>query len=254
MCRQGGLMILKTQDLTKTFGKLAAVQNVSFGVEEGEIFGIAGPNGAGKSTLFNMVAGFYPPTSGKVFFNDEDITRLTADKVCRKGIARTFQIPTTFHTLNVYDNIRIGATFGRGGTGRKALREWMDEIVDFLGLGDMIHLSSANLDLYITKVVLLGAAVATDCRLLMLDEPMAGFTMGEIENYLALVRKIRDEKKVTVIIIEHLLDILIDVSDRMMILNNGELLYLGDPEKVTEDRRVVDVYLGGKDYKGTHHV
>ena len=248
-------MILETQGLTKTFGKLAAVQNISFGVEEGEIFGIAGPNGAGKSTLFNMVAGFYPPTSGKVFFNDEDITHLPADKVCRKGIARTFQIPSTFHTLNVYDNIRIGATFGRSGKDHhKHLSDWIDDIVDVLDLSEKVHLSATNLDLYTTKVVLLGAALATDCRLLMLDEPMAGFTIVEIENYLSLVRKIREEKKITVIIIEHLLDILIDVSDRMMIINNGELLYLGDPEKVTEDRRVVDVYLGGKDYKGGHNV
>lgn len=247
-------MILETQGLSKTFGKLAAVQNISFGVEEGEIFGIAGPNGAGKSTLFNMIAGFYQPAAGSIFFKDEDITRLSADKVCRKGIARTFQIPTTFHTLNVYDNIRIGATFGKTGHDHRSLSGWIEEIVDFLGLADKTDLSATNLELYTTKVVLLGAALATDCRLLMLDEPMAGFTMMEIENYLALVRKIREERKITVIIIEHLLDILIDVSDRMMIINNGELLYLGDPEKVTEDRRVVDVYLGGKDYKGGRDV
>lgn len=247
-------MILETQGLTKTFGKLAAVNNISFGVDEGEIFGIAGPNGAGKSTLFNMVAGFYPPTSGKVFFRQEDITHLSADKTCRKGIARTFQIPSTFHTLDVYDNIRIGATFGRMAGDHRKIGDWIDEIIDFLGLDDKKHHSSVNLDLYSTKVVLLAAALATDCRLLMLDEPMAGFTMAEIESYLSLVRKIRKEMNITVIIIEHLLDILIDVSDRMMIINNGELLYLGDPEKVTEDRRVVEVYLGGKDYKGGHNV
>ncbi len=223
-------------------------------MEEGEIFGIAGPNGAGKSTLFNMIAGFYLPTSGKVTFRGEDTTRLSADRVCRKGIARTFQIPSTFHTLNVYDNIRIGATFGRTAKDSRSAREWMREIVDFLGLTDKLELSSANLDLYTTKVVLLAMALATDCSLLMLDEPMAGFTMVEIEKYLTLVRKIRTEMRITIIIIEHLLDILIDTSDRIMILNNGEVLYLGDPKKVTEDDRVVEVYLGGKDYKGRHHV
>jgi branched-chain amino acid transport system ATP-binding protein len=247
-------MVLETSGLTKTFGKLAAVQNVSFGVEQEEIFGIAGPNGAGKSTLFNMVAGFYPPTAGRVAFMGEDITGLSADKVCRKGIARTFQIPTTFHTLDVYDNIRIGATFGMSGQDHRSVGKTVDEIVSFLGLAEKARLSARNLDLYITKVVLLGAALATDCRLLMLDEPMAGFTMVEIERYLALVRKIRAERKITVIIIEHLLDILIDVSDRLMIINNGELLYLGDPKKVTQDRRVVDVYLGGRDYLGHHDV
>jgi branched-chain amino acid transport system ATP-binding protein len=247
-------MVLETLDLTKTFGKLAAVRSVSFRVEQEEIFGIAGPNGAGKSTLFNMVSGLYPPTAGRVSFMGEDITGLSADKICRKGIARTFQIPTTFHTLDVKDNIRIGATFGRSGHDHRSVAEWVGEIVEFLGLTEKVNLSARNLDLYTTKVVLLGAALATDCRLLMLDEPMAGFTMAEIERYLELVRKIREEKKITVIIIEHLLDILIDVSDRMMIINNGELLYLGDPQKVTEDRRVVDVYLGGKDYLGHHDV
>jgi branched-chain amino acid transport system ATP-binding protein len=247
-------MILETRGLIKTFGKLAAVQNISFGVEEGEIFGIAGPNGAGKSTLFNMIAGFYPPTAGSILFKDEDITRLSADKVCRKGIARTFQIPTTFYTLNVYDNIRIGATFGKTSHDHKLLHNWIEEIVSLLGLEEKTTHSATNLDLYTTKVVLLGAALATDCKLLMLDEPMAGFTMVEIENYLALIRKLREEKNITVIIIEHLLDILIDVSDRMMIVNNGEILYVGNPEKVTEDSRVIDVYLGGKHYKGGHDV
>jgi branched-chain amino acid transport system ATP-binding protein len=247
-------MVLETQGLTKTFGKLAAVRSISFSVEQEEIFGIAGPNGAGKSTLFNMVAGYYPPTAGRVLFRGEDVTGLSADKVCRRGIARTFQIPTTFHTLNVYDNIRIGATFGRSQHDHRSVKECIDDAVQFLNLSENINLSAKNLDLYTTKVVLLCAALATDCRLLMLDEPMAGFTMVEIESYLELVRKIRREKKITIIIIEHLLDILIEVSDRMMIINNGELLYLGDPKKVTEDRRVVEVYLGGRDYKGRYNV
>lgn len=243
-------MILETQALSKNFGKLSAVSNVSFGVEQGEIFGIAGPNGAGKSTLFNMVAGFYAPSSGNVFFKGEDITGLSSDKITRKGIARTFQIPTTFHTLNVYENISVGALFGHPHLDRGNIDSWVDEIVAFLNLEDKVSLPAVNLDLYTTKVVLLGAAIATDCSLLMLDEPMAGLSLGEIRDYFALVNKIRDERNVTVIIIEHLLDILIEISDRMLILDNGELLYLGDPHKVTENEKVIEIYLGGKkDYK-----
>ena len=225
-------MILETRGLSKNFGKLAALADASFQVEEGEIFGIAGPNGAGKSTLFNVIAGLYPPSSGRVFFEGHDITGLNPHQVCHRGIARTFQIPTTFHSMNVYDNIRVGATFG----GRR--KDHIPEIIEFLNLGGKAHALAKDLDLYTTKLVMLGAALATDCRLLMLDEPMAGLSIVEIEDFLTLVRKI------TIVIIEHLLDILIGVSTRMLILHDGQTLYIGASEKVTQDKRVVEVYLG----------
>jgi branched-chain amino acid transport system ATP-binding protein len=232
-------MILETRGVSKSFGKLTALVDVSFQVEEGEIFGIAGPNGAGKSTLFNVIAGVYPPSSGRVLFEGHDITSLKPDQVCHRGIARTFQIPTTFHSMTVYDNIRVGAIFGGGE------KVHIADIVEFLALGDKAHQPARDLDLYTTKLVMLGAALATDCRLLMLDEPMAGMSMVEIERFLTLVRKINQEWKTTLIIIEHLLDVLIGVSMRMLILDNGELLYLGAPAGVKEDERVVEVYLGG---------
>ncbi|MCX8062199.1 MAG: ABC transporter ATP-binding protein [Anaerolineales bacterium] len=229
-----------TQDISKSFGKLVALSNVSFEVEEGEIFGIAGPNGAGKSTLFNVITGIYPPTSGKIFFEGREITNSKPDHICHLGIARTFQIPTAFHTLSVYDNLRVGAIFGA-----KRPRN-ADEVLELLGLQGVRDRPARNLDLYTTKLVMLGAALATDCKLLMLDEPMAGFSMVEISNFVEILRRINQEKRITIIIIEHLLDILISLTKRMLILSDGQVLYLGDSAGVAKDRRVVEVYLGGK--------
>lgn len=232
--------MFETKHISKSFGKLAALSDVSFEVEKSEIFGIAGPNGAGKTTLFNVISSIYPPTSGKVFFEGKDITGHKPHQISRLGIARTFQIPTTFHTLSVFDNIRVGAIFGAGKLER------VDEVLDFLELRDFQHTPAHNLDLYTTKLVMLGAALATDCKLLMLDEPMAGLSIVEINNFLEIIRKVNQDRGITIIIIEHLLDILISISKRMMILSDGEVLYLGPSDKVTEDRRVVEVYLGGK--------
>jgi len=231
-------MILETKGLSKSFGSLVALADASFQVAEGEIFGIAGPNGAGKSTLFNVIAGFYPPSAGKVFFQGRDITGFSPHRICHRGIARTFQVPTTFHSVSIYDNIRVGAIFG-GGSGERVA-----EVLDLLNLNRKAHAPAQNLDLYTTKLIMLGAALATDCRLLMLDEPMAGLSLVEIEDFLGLVRRINEEWKITVIIIEHLLDILIGVTQRMLILHDGQVLYLGPSEQVTQDRQVVEVYLG----------
>jgi branched-chain amino acid transport system ATP-binding protein len=232
--------MFETKNISKSFGKMAALSDVSFKVEKGEIFGIAGPNGAGKTTLFNIISAIYPPTSGRVSFDGRDITGLKPHQICHLGIARTFQIPTTFHTLSVYDNIRVGATFGSGKPER------IPEVLGFLDLNGRQLTLARNLDLYTTKLVMLGAALATDCRLLMLDEPMAGLSIVEINNFLEVIHKVNTEKGITIIIIEHLLDILISISKRIMILSDGQMLYLGASDKVTEDRRVVEVYLGGK--------
>jgi branched-chain amino acid transport system ATP-binding protein len=142
--------------------------------------------------------------------------------------------------LSVHDNIGVGATFGAGK------RDHIGEVIEFLGLTDKVNTPARNLDLYTTKLVMLGAALATGCRLLMLDEPMAGLSIVEIDNFLALVRRINQERKITIVIIEHLLDILIGISSRMLILHNGEVLFVGPPDQVTQDRRVVEVYLGNK--------
>jgi branched-chain amino acid transport system ATP-binding protein len=235
-------MILETRKVSKSFGSIEALVDVDMAVDKGEIFGIAGPNGAGKSTLFNIVSGTFAPSTGQIVFDGKDITRLKAHRICHLGLARTFQIPQTFPTLSVYDNVRVGATFG-GHDGRRLAKRIRDTL-DFLSLTPFKDTLASNLDLYTTKLVMMAACLATGCRLLMLDEPLAGLSMPEINDFLTVVRKVNREQDTTILIIEHILDSLIDVSDRMLILHNGAVIYVGDPEAVCRDPKVVEVYLG----------
>ena len=238
-------MILKTKGISKVFGKLQALNNVDLEVTQGEIFGIAGPNGAGKSTLFNVIAGTFPPTNGQIFFNDRDITLLKAYQICRLGLARTFQVPKTFPSLTVYDNIRVGVTFGGGGKGEQ--KDRIEQALDFLDLNSVRNQPASNLDLYTTKLVMMAACLSTGCQLLMLDEPLAGLSVNEISDFLRVVRHINEDGGTTILMIEHILDSLIDISNRMLILDNGEVIYTGDPEGVRTDSRVIEVYLGAEE-------
>ena len=152
-------MILQTQGVSKMFGSLKALDHVDLEVEKGEIFGIAGPNGAGKSTLFNVIAGTFPPTEGKIVFGGLDVTSLKAHRICRLGLARTFQVPQTFPSLTVYYNIRVGVTFGRGRAGGAKKR--IEQALEFLDLVTVRDLEASNLDLYTTKLVMMAACLAT---------------------------------------------------------------------------------------------
>jgi branched-chain amino acid transport system ATP-binding protein len=235
-------MILETKGISKVFGKLQALLDVDLQVAQGEIFGIAGPNGAGKSTLFNVIAGTFPPTAGKVIFDGRDVTALKSHQICRLGLARTFQVPQTFPSLSVYDNIRVGVTFG--GTRQARIADRIEQALDFLDLNSVRDLEASNLDLYTTKLVMMAACLATDCRLLMLDEPLAGLSVTEISDFLRVVRHINQDGGTTVVIIEHILDSLIEISERILILDTGEVIYNGDPEGIRTDARVIEVYLG----------
>lgn len=235
-------MILETKKVSKAFGKIVALINADMSVEKAEIFGIAGPNGAGKSTLFNVISGTFPPSAGRIIFEGKDITNLNAHRICHLGLARTFQIPQTFPTLSVYDNVRVGTTFG--GHDGHALETKIQDNIEFLGLTSFRDTLASNLDLYTTKLVMMAACLATNCRLLMLDEPLAGLSMLEINEFLDVVRKINQEQGIAILIIEHILDSLIDISNRMLILHNGEVLCTGDPNAVCRDPKVIEVYLG----------
>lgn len=236
--------MLEVKNIGKNFGALAALHDVNFSVDNGEIFGIAGPNGAGKSTLFNVITGVYPPTKGNVFFEGNDISGLSSHKVCHLGIGRTFQTPSVFQTLSIRDNIKVGATFGN------AKKDLSSDVLDFLDLADKADQPIANKDLFTTKMTMVGAVLATDVKLLMLDEPMAGFSLSEMNRFVDVIKKINSEWGITVIIIEHLLDIMVDITERMLILHYGTPLYLGASSEVTNDKKVVEVYLGTS--KGGH--
>lgn len=234
--------ILQVNKVTKFFGELAAVKDLSFEVEKGEIFGMAGPNGAGKTTLFNLISGVYSG-SGDIIFEGKNLHGLSPFKICHKGVARTFQVPTLFSTVTVYQNIKVGAHFGvlKG----KNERERIDRVIDFVGLRGRENAIAESVSLFDKKLTMLAATLATEPRLLLVDEPMAGLSPREIRDSMALLQKINSELGITIIIIEHLMKVMGEVSHRLMIMNNGKKICIGTPGEVTQDRRVIEVYLGG---------
>jgi branched-chain amino acid transport system ATP-binding protein len=239
----------RVSKLDMNFGSMEALKNVSFGVERGMIFGIAGPNGAGKTTLLNIISGALNPTRGEVYLDGENIASLKPMRVCHKGIARTFQIPTVFPTLSVLDNVRVGKTFGHA-PGRKGSKD-LSEIIDFVGLRGKEQQLAANVDLYSRKLVMLAAALATEPQIFLLDEPLGGLNLREIEAYLKLIKELNQGMGVTLLVVEHLFDKLVEISEKIMILDFGQQIYLGPSDKVGEDKKVIEVYLGMKRHAGS---
>lgn len=240
-CGRGtGKKMLKVEGLTKKFGALVAVNDLSFEVGGGQVFGIAGPNGAGKSTLYNLITGNYP-YEGKVILDGQDISGLPAHRIARRGIARTFQIPEIFPSLTVEETIHVGSRFGsKDGLDRQHAAE----IIDVVGLGEERHLNTGALNLLGKKKLMMGAALATKPKILMLDEPMAGSNTTEILSLMELIKKINQELGVTIIIIEHFMKVLTDLAELLMIIESGTLVCCGHPEEVIKDERVIKSYLG----------
>jgi branched-chain amino acid transport system ATP-binding protein len=232
--------ILETRHLTKRFGELSAVKELDLEVEEGEILGIAGPNGAGKTTLFNLISGFMSGT-GAIIFRGESIHGLRPHQVCQRGLVRSFQTTTIFASLTVNDNVRVGAHFGDHLRDEKRI---IAETLELVGLMAKRDVQARHLSLFDKKKTMLAAALATRPQLLMLDEPIGGLSPLEIQQSIDLVRQINQEMKITLIIIEHLMKVLMSISSRMMILHNGEKICMGSPEEVAGDKRVLEVYLG----------
>jgi branched-chain amino acid transport system ATP-binding protein len=235
-------MILECINLSKSFGKLKAVDDLSFDVSKGEIFGIAGPNGAGKTTLYNLITGIYQGT-GKILFEGEDLNGMRSHRICHKGVARTFQIPQLFLTLSVYDNVRAGAHFGSQGKANEA--ENIQSILEFTGLIEYRDTIAANLNLWNKKMTMIAAALSTHPQLLLLDEPIAGLNPSEIRMMVDNIKRINTELGLTVIIIEHFMKVLTELSQRLMIIENGALVCIGEPAAVIQDKNVIDCYLGG---------
>lgn len=237
-------IILETRQLTKRFGELAAVKDLSFQVEEGQIFGIAGPNGAGKTTLFNVISGVYTGTGG-ILFQGRPIHGRRPHQICRMGLTRTFQTPAVFSSLTVYQNVLVGAHFGDpGSSGFATEDDNIRDVIQMVGLTGKEDVTATHLSLFDKKMTMLGAALATRPRLLMLDEPIGGLSPIEIERSVETFTRIRQELGVTLVVIEHLMKFLMSFSDTMMILHNGENICIGTPAEVACHRQVVDVYLG----------
>ena len=241
--------LLEVVELSKRYGGLAAVDGLTFSVSQGEVFGIAGPNGAGKTTLFDTITGHARATGGRIVFGDRPIQNRSSHAICQLGVARTFQIPAVFPEHTVLGNVAVSAYFGRAARPLAGLRfdpqtvERAREAAAFVGLGDRLDVVAGPLPLFDKKRLMIASAIATDPRLLMLDEPVGGLNPGETEAILDLVRAVRTAG-VTVVLIEHVMRALMSLSDRVMVMNHGRLLFEGTPQDVQRNEEVIRVYLG----------
>ncbi len=234
-------MQLEVKELTRTFGGLAAVSDVSFGIAPGEIVGLIGPNGAGKTTLFNVVTGFLAPTRGAVNFEGRDISGLLPDRICQRGIGRTFQVVKPFGNMTTLQNAMVG-TFFREADLRRARRA-AEEILEFLGLTQRREALAKNLTIADRKRLEMARALGTQPKLLLLDEVMAGLNPAEVADMLGLLREIRS-RGTTLFVIEHIMAAIMSISDRILVLHNGGLIAQGPPRQVANDRAVIEAYLG----------
>ena len=237
--------LLTLDNVSRRFGGLNAIDDVSFSIDKGEIVGLIGPNGAGKTTLINLITGVHPATAGRVYFEGNDITRARAYQIARLGLARTFQIVQPFPKMTVIDNVAAGALFcGHAGSVRGA-QDIAREHLAFTGLADVAERSAASLTLARRKRLELAKSLAMRPRLLMLDEVNAGLNQTEVDDALAIIRKIA-EQGVTIIVIEHLMKVVLSISHRLVVLHHGQLIAQGAPREVVKDQRVIEAYLGAK--------
>ena len=235
--------LLSTQDVTVRFGGVVANAGVSLTVERGEILGLIGPNGAGKSTLFNLMAGAVRPTSGRVIFEGKDITGLTPQERCRLGIARTFQVVKSFETMSVLENVMVGA-FARTSRAAEA-RATALQVLDETGLAARAQAPARDLTPPEKRRLEVARALATKPDLLLLDEVLTGLTPAEAQKGVELVRQIR-ERGVTIIMVEHVMEIVMPLVDRAVVLNLGKVLAEGDPKTLVRDKNVIAAYLGDR--------
>lgn len=236
--------ILDVENATKYFGGLAAVTRVSFQVDQGEILGLIGPNGAGKTTLFNLLSGALKPKPGKIMFNDQNITGLNPFRICRLGVARTFQSVKIFPNITILDNVMLGSYFGiQHGTSTPEALKKAEELLEFVGLSKPERTYGSDLTLGDQKRLEVARALATKPVLLLLDELMAGLNSTEVSQAMDLVKRIQ-ERNITIIMIEHVMKAIMNICNRIIVLHHGEKIAEGTPQEIANSRTVIEVYLG----------
>ncbi len=234
--------LLKVENVTKKFAGLVALNKVNMEISKGQILGLIGPNGAGKTTLFNVITGFYEPEEGKVYFRDEEITGKPPHKIAKLGIGRTFQVVKPFLGLTVEEAVRVGAY--NHALNEVEVEEIISETLNFLGLSKLRKRLCKDLNLVEMKLTTVAQALAAKPELLLLDELAAGLTPTEIDNLIALLRKVNEEKKITLCLVEHVMHFIMGISDYIVVLHYGEKIAEGKPEEVASNEKVIEAYLG----------
>jgi branched-chain amino acid transport system ATP-binding protein len=240
------MKLLEIENLSKAFGGVLAVNRVSFNLNQGEVLGLIGPNGAGKSTLFNIITGIFKPDTGTIRFNKRDITGIAPYKICQSGIARTFQLVKPFSRLTPLENVMVGRAYG-GQPARNIRQARMEsaQILALTGLGDKRVRVAGMLSLADCKRLEIARALATRPQLLLLDEMMAGLNPAELDDAIQLIKAIRDSG-ISLIVVEHVMKVIMGISDRVIVLKVGEKIADGTPHEVARDRQVIEAYLGEK--------
>jgi branched-chain amino acid transport system ATP-binding protein len=236
-------ILLSVQGASKYFGGLQALMNVTFDLPEGQILGLIGPNGAGKTTLFNAINGVYPPNEGRVIFRGRDVTRAKPYDHARLGMARTHQIVQPLNELSVRENIMVGACFGHENQHLGNAARIADEVLEFVGLAGRADQLAGSLNVAQKKRMEMARSLAARPYLLLLDEVLAGLNASEIDNMVQIVLKIR-EQGITIIMIEHVMKAVMNVSDRIIVLDYGQQIAEGSPEEIANNEKVIEAYLG----------
>jgi len=240
--------LLQVEKLCKSFGGLLALSDLDLTIEEGEILGLIGPNGSGKTTFFNLLSGLIKPDKGEILLSGKDITGMKPHKICRAGIARTFQLVKPFTRMNPLENIMVGRAYGRErAVNREHAREEAEKILAFTGLIKKRVPKAGMLNLIDRKRLEIARALATRPKLLLLDEMMSGLNRAEIEDAMLFVREIRDSG-IAVIVVEHVMKAVLGISDRVVVLNVGRKIAEGTPRDIAENQKVVEAYLGRELY------
>jgi branched-chain amino acid transport system ATP-binding protein len=237
--------ILSTHEISRSFGGVKAVSKLSFDIRRGEILGLIGPNGAGKSTTFNLISGFYKPSSGHLKVDGVDITGKAPEKISMMGISRTFQHGSIFASLSVLDNILVGTIGALSLFSKKAQRERALETAEILGVGGRLSDIAGTLPHGTQRLVSIAIAFATRPRLLCLDEPLTGLNQTEVESTLDILRRIHREFGSSILLVEHNMKAVMQVCDRIVVMHHGQMLATGTPEEIRQDPHVIAAYLGG---------